>query len=267
MNLSNFGLFGSSTGGNALSPTWTLAVEEQFYLVWPVILLVMLRFWKVRTVAWLTAVLALGFLVSRFLLVMDGAPLARLYNGPDTRADQLLLGCTMALVFASVRPGSRVQASLQAGARWAVPQQGSPWVAAVFTFKEPDTPGPWFDVFWTAGPTALALLAGLVIGSLVLRPTGLASRGLSHPWLANPGRDLSYAAYLWHMPVYFLLLPLIPLLWVRVPLAAVLTVAMAYLSFRFVERPIRQWASRRLDPAVVHPAPEPARELELAGRT
>jgi peptidoglycan/LPS O-acetylase OafA/YrhL len=140
-------------------------------------------------------------------------------------------------------------------------------VAAVFTFKEPDTPGPWFDVFWTAGPTALALLAGLVIGSLVLRPAGLASRSLSHPWLANPGRDLSYAAYLWHMPVYFLLLPLIPLPWVRVPLAAVLTVAMAYLSFRFVERPIRQWASRRLDPAVVHPAPEPARELELAGRT
>jgi peptidoglycan/LPS O-acetylase OafA/YrhL len=92
---------GSSTGGNALSPTWTLAVEEQFYLVWPVVLLLMLRFWKVRTVAWITAVLAAGFLVERFLLVSSGASLARLYNGPDTRADPLLLGCTMALVFTS----------------------------------------------------------------------------------------------------------------------------------------------------------------------
>ena len=265
MNLSNFGLFGSSTGGNALSPTWTLAVEEQFYLVWPLLLLVMLRFWKVRTVAWLTAVLALGFLVSRFLLVMDGAPLARLYNGPDTRADQLLLGCVMALVFASISEGSRVHAPLQSGARWAGPIAALALVVALFALKEPNEPGLWFNVFWTGGPTVLALLAAVVIGSLVLRPVGVASRILSHPWLANPGRDLSYAAYLWHLPVYLLLIPLVPSLWLRVPAAAALTVLLAYLSFRFVERPIRRWASKRLEPDVVRSGPEPARELEPAG--
>jgi peptidoglycan/LPS O-acetylase OafA/YrhL len=263
MNLSNFGLFGASTGGNALSPTWTLAVEEQFYLVWPVVLLVMLRFWKVRTVAWLTAVMAAGFLVSRFLLVSGGAPLARLYNGPDTRADQLQLGCTLALVFASVSPGSRVHAALQACARWVGPLGGLALVAALFVLQEPATPGTWFSVFWSAGPTALALLAAVVIGSLVLRPAGLASRILSHPWLANPGRDLSYAAYLWHLPVYLLLIPLVPSIWLRVPLAAALTVLMAYLSFRFVERPIRRCASKRLEPDVVRSAPE--RDREPAG--
>jgi peptidoglycan/LPS O-acetylase OafA/YrhL len=265
MNLSNFGLFGSSTGGNALSPTWTLAVEEQFYLVWPLLLLVMLRFWKVRTVAWLTAALAAGFLVSRFFLVAGGASLARLYNGPDTRADQLLLGCVMALMFASISQGSRVHASLQSGARWMGPLAGLALVAALFVLKEPDAPGTWFDVFWTFGPTALALLAGVVIGSLVLRPAGFASRILSHPWLANPGRDLSYAAYLWHLPIYLLLIPLVPSLWMRVPAAALLTVLMAYLSFRFVERPLRRWASKKLDPAVVRPVPERARQLVAAG--
>jgi peptidoglycan/LPS O-acetylase OafA/YrhL len=267
MNLANYGLFGSSTGGNALSPTWTLAVEEQFYLVWPLLLLVVLGFWKVRTAAWLTAALAAGFLMSRFLLVSGGAPLARLYNGPDTRADQLLLGCTLALVFASISHGSRAHASLQAGARWAGPLAGLALVVALFALKEPDEPGTWFDVFWTAGPTALALLAGVVIGSLVLRPAGFASRILSHPWLANPGRDLSYAAYLWHLPIYLLLIPLVPSLWVRVPLSAALTVLMAYLSFRFVERPVRRWASGRLEPDVVRPGPEGARKLEPAGRT
>jgi peptidoglycan/LPS O-acetylase OafA/YrhL len=264
MNLTNFGVFGSSTGGNALSPTWTLAVEEQFYLVWPVLLLVMLRFCKVRTVAWLTAVLAAGFLVSRFLLVSGGAPLARLYNGPDTRADQLLLGCVMALLFASVSPGSRVHASLQAVARWAGPIAGLALVVALFALKEPDMPGTWFDAFWTFGPTVLALLAGVVIGSLVLRPAGFASRILSHPWLAKPGRDLSYADYLWHLPIYLLLIPLVPSLWLRIPAAAVLTVLMAYLSFSFVERPLRRWASERLEPNV-RPVPERARELEPAG--
>ncbi|MET3143810.1 UNVERIFIED_ORG: peptidoglycan/LPS O-acetylase OafA/YrhL [Arthrobacter sp. UYEF2] len=265
MNLSNFGAFGSSTGGGALSPTWTLAVEEQFYLVWPVLLLLMLRVWRVRTVAWITAVLAAGFLVSRFVLVSGGASLARIYNGPDTRADELLLGCAVALVLSPIRPGSRLHVSLQAGVRRGGPLAALALVAAVFALKEPDKPGTWFDVFWTFGPAVLALLAGLVIGSLVLRPAGLASRVLSHPWLANPGRDLSYAAYLWHLPVYLLLIPLVPSLWLRVPAAAALTVLMAYLSFRFVERPIRRWASKRLEPDVVRSVPEPARELEPAG--
>ncbi|WP_320536343.1 acyltransferase [Pseudarthrobacter sp. IC2-21] len=265
MNLANYGVFGSSTGGNALSPTWTLAVEEQFYLVWPLLLLVMLRFCKVRTVTWLTATLAAGFLVSRFFLVSGGAPLARLYNGPDTRADQLLLGCTLALLFTAVKPGSRAHASLQAGARWAGPLAGLALLAAVFLLNEPNETGTWFNIFWTAGPTALALLSAVVIGSLVLRPAGPGSRILSHPWLANPGRDLSYAAYLWHLPIYLLLIPLVPSLCLRVPLAAALTVLMAYLSFRFVERPIRRWASKRLEPAVVRSAPERTRELEPAG--
>lgn len=266
MNLSNFGMFGDSTGGNALSPTWTLAVEEQFYLVWPVLLLVMLRFWKLRTVAWLTAVLAAGFLVWRFTLVAADAPLARLYNGPDTRADQLLLGCVMALLFASIRHGSRVHNSLQSGARWAGPVAGLALVAALFALEEPNKPGRWFDVFWTFGPAVLALLAAVVIGSLVLRPAGLGTRILSHPWLANPGRDLSYAAYLWHMPIYLLLIPLVPSLWLRVPLAAALTALMAYLSFRFVERPIRRWASTKLESDVVRSVPERTRELVPAGK-
>ncbi|MDR6413311.1 hypothetical protein [Pseudarthrobacter sulfonivorans] len=93
-------------------------------MVWPVLLLVMLRFWKLRTVVRLTAVLAAGFLILRFILVSVGAPLARLYNGPDTRADQLLLGCVMALLFSSVSHGSRVHTSPQAGACWAGPIAG-----------------------------------------------------------------------------------------------------------------------------------------------
>jgi peptidoglycan/LPS O-acetylase OafA/YrhL len=67
------------------------------------------------------------------------------------------------------------------------------------------------------------------------------------------------------MPIYLLLIPLVPSLWVRVPLAAALTVLMAYLSFRFLERPLRRWASKRLEPDVVRPVPERTRELEPAG--
>lgn len=129
-------------------------------------------------------------------------------------------------------------------------------VLAVFLLQEPATPGAWFDIFWTVGPTDLALVAGPVIGWLVLLPDGLISKILGHRWLSRPGRDLSYGMYLWRLPVFILLIPLVPSLAVRVPLTAALTVLMAYGSFRFVERPIRRWASRRLEPGVVRPVPE-----------
>jgi peptidoglycan/LPS O-acetylase OafA/YrhL len=259
MNLARFGLLGDSIAGETLGPTWTLAVEEQFYLVWPLLLLVLLRFWNVRRVAWITGGLAAAFLLERFLLVLLGTPLNRLYNGPDTRADELLIGCTLALVFTAVAPGSRFHASLQSTARWAGPLAGLALLAAVFLLKEPDAASPWFNAFWTVGPTLLSLLAAALIGSLVLQPAGVMSRVLSHPWLAGPGRDLSYAMYLWHIPVYLLLMPLVPSLWLRVPLAAALTVLLAYASCRLVEAPVRRWANARLEPAVAPSAPQRTR--------
>ncbi|WP_349034920.1 acyltransferase [Pseudarthrobacter sp. SORGH_AS 212] len=268
MNFAHVGAFGDSIAGETLGPTWTLAVEEQFYLVWPVLLLVRLRYCKLRTAAWATAGLAAAFMLERFALVTSGAPLNRLYNGPDTRADELLIGCALALLFTAVRNGSRVHAALVSAARWGAPAAGTVLVAALFLLKEPDTPGTWFTVFWTAGPTTLSLLAAVLIGSLVLQPAGFLGRVLSHPWLAWPGRELSYGMYLWHIPVYLLLLPLVPSLSVRVGFAAVLTVVLAFASSRLVEAPIRRWANQRLEPAVVRPAPKPAagkaRELVTA---
>ncbi|MFC4395173.1 acyltransferase family protein [Arthrobacter sedimenti] len=251
MNLAHFGMFGDSIAGETLGPTWTLAVEEQFYLVWPLLLLVMLRFWKVRITAFATVALAAAFVLNRFLLVDTGEPLDRIYNGPDTRADELLIGCALALLFTAVRQGSRLHNALLSVSRWAAPLAGTALLAALFLLKEPDAPGTWFNVFWTVGPTALALLSAVLVGSLVLQPAGFLSRILSHPWLARPGRDLSYGMYLWHLPVYLLLMPLIPALPLRIALTAALTVLLAYASFRCVERPLRRWANKRLDPAVV----------------
>lgn len=260
MNLAHFGAFGDSIAGETLGPTWTLAVEEQFYLVWPLLLLVMLRFWRIRTAALATVALAGAFVLNRFLLVNAGQPLDRIYNGPDTRADELLVGCALALLFTALRQGSRLHNLLASAAGWAAAPAGIALVAALFLLKEPDTPGPWFNAFWTAGPTVLALLSAVLIGSLVLQPAGFLSRFLSHPWLARPGRDLSYGMYLWHLPVYLLLMPLIPDLPIRIALTAAVTVVLAYASFRCVERPLRRWANRRLEPAVVPSAPERSKE-------
>ncbi|MEV7572253.1 acyltransferase [Pseudarthrobacter sp. NPDC089323] len=268
MNLAHFGMFGNSITGETLGPTWTLAVEEQFYLVWPLLLLVMLRFWRVRTAAWTTAGLAAAFLLERFVLVMAGAPLGRLYNGPDTRADELLIGCALALLLTCIRQGSRTHISLQAVSRRAALPAALILLAALFLLDEPHMPGLWFSVFWTLGPTVLSLLTAVLLGALVLQPAGFMARFLSHPWLAGPGRDLSYGMYLWHIPVYLLLMPLVPGLPLRIALSAALTVLFAWASFRLVERPLRRWANEKLEPAVVPPVSQgaPERELVSAGQ-
>ena len=70
--------------------------------------------------------------------------------------------------------------------------------------------------------------------------------------------------YLWHLPVYLLLMPLVSALWLRVVLAAALTILLACVSHRLVETPVRRWANKRFQPAVVRSVPGPAPEHEPA---
>lgn len=85
--------------------TWSLSVEEQFYIAWPVVLLLLLRLKLSKTAiaAGLITIIALIF-IWRLYLLKSGASWERAYKGTDTHTEGLLIGCVIALVPDCLRP-------------------------------------------------------------------------------------------------------------------------------------------------------------------
>lgn len=217
---------------SALSHMWSLAIEEQFYLVWPVVLIASRRLRHgPLTVAGFGIVVAV---VLRFTLWDGGAGAVRVGRGSDTRMDALLIGCALAvLVTSGVRlrvPGS-VVAAASAVALVAVVSAPESWSTNVLA----PTVVPWV--------TALALVYAL------------AEPG----WLTGPvlrwfGRR-SYGIYLWHYPMIYLT-AVAPGNQAAIVAALLVSLAVAELSWRYVERPLMAQVTRKNSKYASTPPPE-----------
>ncbi|WP_427924935.1 acyltransferase family protein [Streptomyces sp. cg40] len=234
-----------------LSHTWSLGVEEQFYLAWPLLLLVLLRHARARTVLGWVAVLCVLPVLWRTVL-WDPSAAHRIYNGPDTRADQLLVGALLALVLARLRADDPRRELLR---RWAGRLCCPALVLlGLIAWQIPITEvSGWNPVWYTVGFLVAALLTACVVAALDLCPESWPTRLLSLSVPVWIGRNLSYGMYLWHYPVIRLLHdlgvrgdPLLP-----AGLAATLVAALA--SYAFVERPLLRrdrFRVGRLEPVV-----------------
>lgn len=208
-----------------LAQTWSLSVEEQFYLLWPVLLLAALRHRGMRTAFWVAVILAAAALIDRALLVgVLHASTVRIYFGSDTNAFALMCGCGLALTLCQGR-APRVE-------RIALISTG---VAVAFLVATAFPNGA--DLFLLAGPVVVAIATTLLIARLVT-----AGGGGALTW--RPVRGLgriSYSLYLWQTPVIVwgdVWLGSTPLL-VRVTLLTSLSLACAHASYRYVEAPLR----------------------------
>lgn len=238
-----------------LSHTWSLGVEEQFYLAWPLLLLVLLRHATARSVlGWVAALCVLPVLWRTVL--WDPTAAHRIYNGPDTRADQLLVGALLAVVLARLRADDPRLALLR---RWA---GRLCWPAlallGLIAWQVPITEeSRWNPVWYTVGFLAVAVLSATVVADLDLCPRSWPSRLLSVSALAWVGRNLSYGMYLWHYPVIRLLSDLGVDGGRLLPAGIVVTVAAALASYLLVERPLLRRDRFRVRP--LEPVATPAR--------
>lgn len=234
MNFTRGGWFGDDTTGGAMGHTWSLAVEEQFYLVWPLLLIAMLRVFTLQQTLIATLVLAALTSALRAVLEFSGAGYERLYNGPDTRFDQLLIGCALAmlLVLAEGRVASAVKYLI--------------WPAVAFlavhalVLGYPREDGVIDVAYRTFGPLVVAIASAALFAGVITNQQHPAGRLLSTKALSWPGKHLSYGFYLWHFPVVFVLRDAIDSPFVRLAAAFVVTATAAFLSARFMEEPIRR---------------------------
>ena len=218
-----------SHGMAPLGHLWSLAVEEQFYLVWPATLLLLMRLPAAKRV-WPVLTLAAGSAVLPFFLYDGGAGKNRIYFGTDTRAVGLLLGAAAALIWHR-RRARGVATKLPAVRAWA----GVAFVAAVASYLAN------LPVKFLVAPALLGLAVAQIVPYLVDHPTSLLARALQPRWLVWIGKR-SYGLYLWHylwatwthpLPLYY-----------GMPLGVAGALACTAISWRYVETPCLRLAMR-----------------------
>jgi len=226
-----------------LEHTWSLAIEEQFYVVWPAIVALVLFVGKGRARA-LLAVCALLSIAScaAMLFLYGGDDTTRVYLGTDTRGVAILAGAALA---------SFVSGRAFSPSRWLDALGVAALVGLGVAWARLDGEDPFLyrGGFW------LTEIAGAtLVACCVFRPAGAIARIFSLRPLRALG-TISYGVYLWHWPLYVFLseerLHLRGVLLFAIRIAA--TLAISIVSHRFLERPIRQ-NGLRVRPLVVVPS-------------
>jgi peptidoglycan/LPS O-acetylase OafA/YrhL len=223
---------------------WSLAVEEQFYLVWPLVILALalVRVWWARLA--IVSCVAVASAVAMFVLYTPGGDPTRVYFGSDTHSFGLAAGAALAIVVTRLRPLDldAGETALQLFARRWLPTlgllslAGLAWAAwaihddATFTYRG--------GLVLVSALTALVIFAAVIPGARFGRMLDM--RPLRHLGVR------SYGLYLWHWPVFVLVCALVPdehdpIVSIVVGVGSLaVAIAATLLSYRWVESPVRR---------------------------
>ncbi|HEY2518637.1 MAG TPA: acyltransferase family protein [Streptosporangiaceae bacterium] len=265
-----------------LGHLWSLAVEEQFYLIWPWLLWLGLRWMRRRPgrdpgqpdglglLAKGTLVLAVASAIEMGLLYSPGYDPTRVYDGTDTRAFALLIGAALAFAW----PSRRLTGHVAEGARRILDAAGAAGLAIILILILGT--GEYSAFVYRGGMVLLSVATLLVVGAAA-SPASRVGQVLG----ARPLRWIgvrSYGIYLWHYPIIVLTTPASGhVSFVRGTLQLTASILAAALSWKYIEEPVRHgvlgrtwnrvrasgWRLADLNLAHLNPA---GRDLSPAGR-
>ncbi len=226
-----------------LGHLWSLAVEEQFYLVWPWLLWLGLRWAHGRRgtrmrLAAATLLLASLSAIEMATLYRPGYDPTRIYDGSDTRAFALLIGAALAFVW----PSRHLRGGITSGARRILDGAGVTGLAVIVVLV--CCTNDYSAFLYRGGMVLLSVATALVVGTAA-SPASRIGRALG--W--RPLRWLgvrSYGIYLWHYPIIVLTTPVGGRDTVaRGAFQVAASIGVAELSWRYIEEPVRQGAIGR----------------------
>ncbi|QKE74911.1 acyltransferase family protein [Arthrobacter citreus] len=234
--------FDSYANPSLLNHFWSLAVEEQFYIIWPILTLLGLKYIKNKDRLFLFTLI--GALVSAILMAIlfhPGSDPSRVYYGTDTRAFSLLIGAALALVWPSRKLTNHVTKS----GKILIDVVG---ITGLFIFLLMVGKTNQYDSFlYRGGMFLLSISAAMLIAALA-HPTSKIGRFLSMRPLKWIGLR-SYGIYLWQYPVIILFTPKVnagDVSIFRALIQITLIFVLAALSYRYIEDPIRKGKLRLL---------------------
>nr|WP_154886508.1 acyltransferase family protein [Paenibacillus xylanexedens] len=214
---------------------WSLAVEEQFYLLWPLLLIAAIVLFKRK--GWLiVSIVVAAELSAGAMAIMYNPDLdpSRVYYGTDTRAFALLAGAALAVVW----PSRKLSGTLPAMNRLVLDGSGIA-ALAVLIYMMLNTSE--YDSFLYQGGMVIQAIAATLLVAVLAHPSSLLARIIGAKPLRWIG-ERSYGIYLWHYPIIVLTSPVVntggahP---VRMLLQVVATVVLASMSLKYIENPIR----------------------------
>ena len=212
--------------------TWSLAVEEQFYLVWPAVALFVLRRGGRRALAVVAAVGMVASAVLTPVLLHHGVSVSRLYYGTDTRVQEVMAGAVLAIAAPVIARNARAW-------RWPVTVVGG--LGALFLLWALHNVSGQGIFLYQGGFLLVAAASAAVILLVVVEPRASLARLLGWGVLGYIGR-ISYGLYLYHYPIFLMIdnahtgLSGAALLAVRLSV----TFLAAVVSYHVIEMPIRQ---------------------------
>ncbi|EHT7966085.1 acetyltransferase [Staphylococcus pseudintermedius] len=219
-----------------LKHLWSLAIEEQFYLVFPIVLLSLLSFIRrLKSIRIIFLILLVISMIAMMVLYVPNENVARVYFGTDTRIQTLLMGVLLALVW----PPFQLKAKVNRQMRTMIDTAGVVGLAILFIcFKFVSETN---SILYYGGFFLISTVTLLVIASSV-HPSGYFAKFLGNKVFTFIG-SRSYSLYLWHYPIIVLIhhqfvqgqIP--PLVYV---VEILLMVLMAEFSYKFIEQPFRK---------------------------
>jgi peptidoglycan/LPS O-acetylase OafA/YrhL len=221
---------------NPLSHTWSLAIEEQWYVVWPFLLAGLLALTRLRRSLLLAAIVglaAISFVLMGVFFSADGW--VRAYYSTDTRAWELLAGAGLAVVVIGREPLRSRSARIAAEVLGVAALVGLIWVSRSAT--------PFDGGMYPWGFGLAVLAAGALVVAVLQPASPAVAPVLRARWFVGLGL-ISYGLYLYHVPVFQWLSPDVVGLkgWPLVLLRVGVSLALAVVSYRFLEMPIRRGA-------------------------